>query len=221
MAQTRKGEPSAVSDTEEKKKSLCSRVDAVEKQRLFNELIVPHMNDVYTLSQRYTDRAQDVDANYNYALSNLYNYIASYDPSKPLHTWIHIVTKRACFAQNKRQAALNSHYTDIEMCSMSDLHQHGTSNVVDAGFGSLLDNVSDNMHDALMQIPPIRLSPFLLHAQGYGVRDIAKMEFKAGHIDRRSEDLVKSRIYWAKKELKYIFKKYGITAKNYTGKGDD
>lgn len=179
------------------------------------------MKSIYTLAVRYTDRRQDVDANYNYALSNFFHYIGSYNEKMSLKTWIHITTKRACFNQNKLRAKINSYYTDIEMCSMSDLHQNGTSNMVDASCGSLIDNISDRMRNALMQIPPNRLSPFLLYVQGYGVRDIAKMEYKAGHVDRKSEDIIKSRIYWAKKQLAYILQKHGITAANYEGQTDD
>lgn len=91
----------------------------------------------------------------------------------------------------------------------------------DAGFGSLADNVSDKVYNALMQIPAHRLSPFLLFVQGHGIREITSIEYKMGHLERRSEDMVKSRIFWAQKELQYILRQYGITGKNHKGKGND
>ena len=197
-----------------------SEISPNEKGRLYNQYIVPHYTDIYTLTRRYTDKYQDIDENYNYVLAQMYNYIGSYDPSKSLSTWIHIVTKRACFNQNKKRALESSQHTDIEMCSEGQLHS-GRNNTVQPVIGSLVDNVSDTVYAALMQIPPHRLSPFLLFAQGYGIRDITAMEWKAGHLEKRSEDIVKSRIFWARKELQYLLKKNGITKANHQGKGHD
>lgn len=165
---------------------------------------------------RYTDKYQDVEDNYNYVLAQMYSYIHTYDPNMSLDTWLHIVTKRACFNQNEKRAQYMSIMTDLEYCSPDVLHQHGTANMVDAGFGTLADNLSDIMYEALMQIDPRKLSPFLLYAQGMGVREITQLEWKAGHLERRSEDMVKSRIYWAKKELQHILKQYGISEASYT-----
>ncbi len=106
--------------------------------------------------------------------------------------------------------------TDLEFCSTDVLHQHGTANMIDAGFGALADNISDIVYEALMQISPCKLSPFLLYAQGMGVREITQIEWKAGHLEKKSEDVVKSRIYWAKKQLQYTLKQYGISEASYT-----
>lgn len=220
MAQTGKGAAKAEKGSEKKKIPFCKQLSADIKTELFNKYVKPKMRDVYTLSLRYTNRYQDVDSNYNLCLAQLWNYIGSYNPDRSIDTWIHIVTKRACFNQNKKQQEELSHLTEVEMVSMHDLHQHGTSNMVDAVFGGVLENISEPMYKALMQIPPYRLSAFLLYVQGYGVRDITKMEYKAGHIDTCSECKVKSRIYWTQKQLKLILKKYGITRNNYTSEQD-
>lgn len=200
-----------------KKEAKCRQLNPREKERLFNQYIVPNFSSIKSLTRRYTDNYQDVDENYNYCLAQMFNYIGSYDPKMKLDTWIHICTKRACFNQNKKRAEESSHYTDVEMCTQDELYQHGTSMMVDAGFGTLADNLSDKMYLALMKIPPHRLSPFLLFVQGHGIREITSMEYKMGHLERKSEDLVKSRIYWARKELKYILQQNGITRKNHKG----
>lgn len=109
-----------------------------------------------------------------------------------------------------------SFQTDIDMCSNEALEQHGTANMIEAEYGSLADNLSDKVYQAMMRIDPYKLSPFLLYAQGLGIREIAKAEWKAGHLEKKSEDLVKSRIYWAKKQLQYYLKEYGITEASYT-----
>lgn len=195
----------------DKPMAKCRQLSAAEKERLFNLYIMPNLADVKSLAKRYTDDYQDVDDNYNYCLAQLYNYIGSYNPEQKLSTWIHICVKRACFHQNKKRADEASHWTDIEMCTPDDLYQHGNSMVSDAGFGTLIDNISDEMYSVLMQIPPKRLSPFIMYVQGHRIREIVAAEWELGHLERRSEDLVKSRIYWAKRELQYLLKKNGIT----------
>lgn len=220
MAKTRKSAEGG-NNSETKKKPLCRQLSPEYKTELFNKYVWPRERDVYTLSQHYTNRYQDVDANYNLCLSKLWDYIGSYNPERSIDTWIHIVVKRCCFNQNKRQQKELSHLTDISMVSMHDLHQHGTGNMVDATCGGLLDNVSEPMRKALMQIPPYRLSPFLLQMQGYTIREIAKIEHKNGHMEVKSEDKVRSRIYWTQKQLRLILSKYGITRTYYSFEQDD
>lgn len=206
------------SNTQKKgrKRGGASPISETEQKALFQKYIAPNLTSIKSLTVRYTDKYQDVEDNYNYVLAQMYSYIYSYDPSKSLETWIHIVTKRACFNQNDRRTQYLSIQTDLEFCSSDVLHQHGTANMVDASFGSLADNLSDDVYAALMQIDPCKLSPFLLYAQGLGIREITKMEWKAGHLEKKSEDVIKSRIYWAKKQLQYILKQYGISEASYT-----
>lgn len=199
-----------------RKRGGASPISETEQKALFQKYIAPNLTSIKSLAARYTDKYQDVEDNYYYALTQLYSYIYSYDPSKPLDTWIHISVKRACFNQNRKRAQIASVQTDLEFCTSDVLHQHGTSNVVDAGFGSLIDNLSDTVYDALMKIDPCKLSPFLLYAQGMGVREITKAEWKAGHLEKKSEEVIKSRIYWAKKQLQYILKQNGISEASYT-----
>lgn len=198
-----------------KKKERGKVVSDKEKERLFQLYVIPNLTSIKTLTVKYTDKYQDVEDNYNYTLAQMYSYIYSYDSEKSLDTWIHIVTKRACFNQNKKRAKYNSIQTDMECCTSETLHQYGTANIMEAGFGTLSDNISDTMYRALLKIPPRRLSPFLLYSQGIGVRDITQMEWQAGHLEKKSEDVVKSRIFWAKKQLQYILKKDGISKASY------
>lgn len=188
-----------------------------EKERLFNLYVRPHLKSIKTLTQRYTDNYQDIDENYNHCLTQLYLYIHTYKPEQKLDTWLHIVVKRACFHQNKKRAEESSYLTDITMVSKEDLHGHGQTNMYETTYGSLFDNVSDQVLHALTKIHPLRLSPFLLQAQGMKIREITAAEWDKGHLEKRSEDLVKSRIYWAKKELRYLLRQHGITKHNYQG----
>lgn len=190
--------------------AICRQLSPKEKELLFNQYIVPNLKEIKRLARYYTNNYQDVDDNYNYCLTQLYHYIGSYNPEQKLMTWIGIVTKRACFLQNKQRYEDAQHWTDMEMCTMDDLYQGGNSNVVEAEFGNLIDNVSDQMLSALMQIPPQRLSPFMMHVQGIGIREITAAEWELGHLEKKSESVVKSRIYWARRQLQYLLRENGV-----------
>lgn len=192
-----------------------NQLPAKEKHRLFDLYITPHLADVKSLTKQYTNHYQDVEENYNHCLAQLYNYIGTYNPDMKLFTWIHIVVKRACYHQNQKRSEEASHWTDIEMCTPEDLYRPGNSLMTEASFGNLLDNLSDHLVTSLMSIDPLKLSPFMLSVQGHGIREITAMEWQRGHLEKKSEDMVKSRIYWARKELLYHLRKYGITRTNY------
>lgn len=222
MAGTRKttgGEPHSV----KKKKTRDGKSPISEKlqKELFAKYVEPNLTSIKVLTVKYTDRYQNVEDNYVHVLQQMFQYIHTYDEKRSLETWIHIVTKRACFNQNMKRAERLSGVTEIDRCSSDTLHQHGTANMEDAGFGTLVDNISDTVYQALLSLDPFKLSAFLLYAQGISVREIAKIEYRNGHLERKSEELIKSRIYWAREELVYILEKNGIKAKSHKGKKYD
>ena len=199
-----------------KGKKNGKQVNDVRNKPLFKRYIEPHLTVIKSLVVKYTDKYQNIEDDYIYVLSQLYMYIHTYKTDKDLKTWIHIVVKRACFSQNKKRSQAISFQTDIEMCSNETLHQHGTANMVEAQCGSFADNLSDQVYKAMMKIAPNKLSPFLAYIQGLGIREVVKLEWRAGHVENKNEDLVKSRIYWARKQLQYYLKEYGITEASYT-----
>ena len=48
----------------------------------------------YKLCIKYTANPEDIDDNYVEVLTNFFKYIETYDPTKSIQTWLHIVTKR-------------------------------------------------------------------------------------------------------------------------------
>lgn len=196
-------------------------ISTKERDRLFNLYVKPKLSDVKSLTKYYIDHYQNFDDTHSYVLEQLWKGVHSYNPEMKLDTWIHIVVRNSCWHENKKRSEESPFWGDIEMCSMDDIYQHGTSMMVETECGNLIDNISDNMLAALMKIPPQRLSPFMMYAQGMGIREITAKEWQLGHLEKRSEDIVKSRIYWAKKELQYILRQYGITRKNRKGPEDD
>ena len=194
---------------------------------MFNLYVKPNFEVIRSLTAYYTDRQQDIDANVNFVVSQMWKYIASYDPEKPLSTWLHIVTKRYCFNQNKERAKRNAVIDGMEFRSDGELKCG--SGVYEINPFSLSDSVSDTVYTALIKVPTENLSVFLLQLQGYTIKEIAEIEFERGHLIRQSEELVKKRLALCRKELKDYLEAHGITRFNYQGrearhgnnKGDD
>lgn len=204
---------------ENSKDGGSSVISLRERERLFNMYVSPYLEEVRTLAAFYTDKYQDAEDNYILVLQKLFAYIHTYNPDKSIHTWLHIVTKRECFRANKKLATRQPINSDIEECSNEAIYQHGTSNVVDANFGTLLDNISDEVYSCLLKIEPRKLSAFLLYAQGASIREITAIEYEAGHLEQKNESLIKSRIYWAQIQLQLLLKEHGITKSSHTDKG--
>lgn len=209
--------PKETPKSEGKKREISIK----ERNRLFNLYVKPNLSDVKNLTKYYTDHYQNFDDNHSYVLEQLWKGVHTYNPEMKLSTWIGIVVRNSCWHENKKRAEESPYWSDIEMCSADDIYQHGNSMMVELECGNLIENISDQMLAALMKIPPQRLSPFMMYAQGMGIREITAKEWELGHLEKRSEDIVKSRIYWAKKELQYFLRQYGITRKNNKGPEDD
>ena len=71
------------------------------------------------------------------------------------------------------------------------------------------DCLPDELVAALRMIQPHKLSAFILQVQGYTIKEITEIEFMRGHLKRKNEENVKSRIFQARKELKDILNRDG------------
>lgn len=183
-----------------------------DNDTLFKRLIEPRIEQVRNLVKRYANNYQDVDSYLSHVLEQIYKYIHTYDQSKSLDTWLHIVTKRSCFNLNKKDAARLSHYAGEE----PPIEIIDRSAGFDGEFSMLLDNISDEVYDALMQISPLKLSAFFLQMQGYSIKEIVEIERKRGHLEKSanlSVEIVKSRIYCCKNQLQKILIKNGVRKK--------
>ena len=189
-------------------------MDELETERnraLFDKYVTPNIDQIRSLVKYYINNHQDVDSYLSYVLEQMFKYIHTYDEERPLETWLGIVTKRSVFNCNIKDAERNSHYTGIELTpSMFDSYDTGGETA------SLLDNISEDLLNALMQVSPLKLSAFLLQVQGYKTKEIVEIEYKRGHLDKSSDlsiEIIKSRIYGCRKQLQRILEKNGIKRK--------
>ena len=63
---------------------------------------MPHKNLIYSICIKYTFNQEDIEDNYIEALANFFKYMDSYDPARPVKTWIYAVTKRLVADLNTR-----------------------------------------------------------------------------------------------------------------------
>lgn len=199
----------------------CATQEKVEKQGLtkeqrdirFVELIEPHYDFIRSLVSYYTDHPQDVDENYNTLLYDFYRYIHTYNGNKPLKTWIHSVVKNNVRTINKERSKEAAKIADVEFVSIE--RAKGPDNTIDLDYGlrTLADFISDEVYSALLSLQPLRLSAFVLQIQGYSIDEITKIEYERGHLSKCSNDIIKNRIFWARKDLKEILINHGIKRK--------
>ena len=195
-------------NTKKSAKSIVYGVSKDKKDELFEKYIRPNFDFIKSLTAYYTDRRQDTDANFNYVISQMYKYIASYNSARPLDTWLHIVTKRYCYFCNKQQAKKNSVQDGLEFNADGELKRGGGFYEINPF--SLSDSISDTLYVALLRVPTQNLSPLLLQLQGYTIKEITEIEFKKGHIPRQSEELIRKRLALCRKELKEYLTAHGI-----------
>ena len=184
-----------------------------QREKRFNDLICPHYEFIKKLVAYYSDRPQDVDENFNTLLFDFYRYIHTYNGVKPLKTWIHSVVKNNVWTINKERAKKAAMIADAEYNSIDKIKK--TDNIINFDFGllSFTDFISDEVYSALLSLQPLRLSAFLLRIQGYSIDEITKIEYERGHLSKCSSDIIKNRIFWARKNLKEILISYGIKRK--------
>ena len=197
-----------------------ARISDKKRNELFQLYVQPNFDEILKYVRFYIDRNQNIDDDFNHVITQMFKYIHTYNPHRSLKTWLHIVTKRSVFNQNEQRSKASGLFSneaavkevdDEDFMAVSAVNVESSYNVIT---GSFLDNISDEVYNALMKIPSSKLSPFLLQMQGYSIRDIVVKEYESGHIDRMSEEIVKSRIFWTRHELQRLLKENGIRRKN-------
>lgn len=193
-------------DTNNIQDNLATNDESIQiRTNLFNKYVLPHKNLVYRLCIKYSFSANDIEDNYNEVLINFFKYIETYDPSRSIQTWLHIVTKRFIGDMNSRNSAFKrSDDIDISEISNSILDDGdipGNSMSVD----NYTTMYNDCILDALKQLKPIYREALLLQQAGYKLNEIMEISFKNGNLKTRNIETVKSRLFLAKLQMrKYI-----------------
>lgn len=210
MDKRRLGTKACETDTAQKE-AVRQELTREQREQRFNELISPNFEFIRKLVAYYTDRRQNIDENYNTVLIDFYRYIHTYNGGKPLKTWIHSVVRNNVGTINKERAKEAARIADAEFNPVEKKSDNFIS--LENGLLSLADKLSDEVYNALLSLQPLRLSAFVLHIQGYSVEEITKIEYSRGNLDKCSNDIVKNRIFWARKDLKERLISHGFKRK--------
>ena len=104
---------------------------------------------------RYSYSPDNIQDNYNEVLVNFFKYIETYDPEKPIQTWLHIVTKRFVIDMNNR----NSLYKRSDDLDMEDITDYVVDEENIPSNSMNMDNYdrlySDDVLNALDNLKPI------------------------------------------------------------------
>jgi RNA polymerase sigma factor (sigma-70 family) len=168
-----------------------------ERMTLFNKFIMPNLETIRSICMLYTNRQQDLDSNYNMILTDLYVSIHTYNPDKPLKTWLFTVVKNNICSNNKREQQSTSHYQDTEIfpvCEECVTYIDGLS---------FEDSISDDLLDAMIRTPPAWLKPFLMRLRGYTNSEISSML-------KITPTITKTRISKTKKFLKDYLRQHNF-----------
>jgi RNA polymerase sigma factor (sigma-70 family) len=130
---------------------------------------------VYKLCIQYSFSAADVEDNYIEALINFYKYIESYDPSRSIQTWLHIVTKRLVNEMNHRNSRLKRNDdTDISLIT-GYYTGEGDGNELDMQQGNYRELYGDEVLAALESLKSIYREALLLQLAGYRLNQIMEI----------------------------------------------
>ncbi len=189
-------------------KPILNGKDPRINNALFERYIIPNYEMVRDFVRKYSDRPENVEENFVLVLTEFYKYIQSYNPEKSIKTWIHVCVKRCCFEQNKKRFDYNAKYSDNDPRNSTVAQQHITQ-ISAFEDTDMSDCLPDEIVTAMRMIQPHKLSAFILQVQGYTIKEITDIEFMRGHLKRRNEENVKSRIFQARKELKELLNRDG------------
>lgn len=176
---------------------------ASRRNALFDKYIRPYFNMIYKLCIRYSDSSVDVEENYSIVLTTLFRGIETYDPSREIKTWIHIVTKRQVFEINRKRAKEDNRDRDHDIHVVSeDLLEDDTPSANCMCLENYRQLYNDDILAALDSMKPMYKEALLLQMAGYSLQEIADIEFEKGNLSSRNIDTVKSRLFLARQYMR-------------------
>ena len=185
----------------------------IRRTALFDKYVAPYTRMIYKLCINYTFDSSNIEDNYVEVLTNMYKYIETYDPTRSIHTWLHIVTKRCVYDLDKRRKKhedMKNRDNDIETYSSDDTmydFDEVSSNAMNLeNYESLY---SDDVLEALNKLKPQYKRALLLQQAGYKLKEIAEIEYRNGALESRNIETIKSRLFLARQTLQQLLTRDG------------
>ena len=181
-----------------------------ERHDLFNKYVTPNLNLVYKCVIQYSMDKSYIDDNYVEALVNYYNYIDTYDPTRPLATWLHIVCKRFVHNLEMRRTKETKSTDDVKIDNSPEFSYDPlevSENIL--GVDNWRDLYDDDILSALETLKPIYREAFILQQAGYKLHEIVEISYQNGNLASKSINTVKSRLFLARMQLQALLTRDG------------
>ena len=185
--------------------------DSVERRtELFEKLIRPNINLVFSLSIRFSRNPQDIRENYTESLTNLFRYIHTYNTEKSLANWIFICTKRLIYDLDRKRAQWKT-TDDVDPERIVSHHAEDSSEVSYnfLGIHNYMEYYSDDVLRALAKLKPIYREALLLQQAGYKLEEIMEIAHRNGSLKNPNIETVKSRLFLAKLKMRQMIDRDG------------
>lgn len=173
------------------------------RNELFQKYVAPYYRMIYYLTIQYTQESVNVEENYNEVLTNFYRRIETYDPERPIRTWLHIVTKRHIFELEKRRKKHDNADRDDDISSYEEevpAPDKPSANLM--GPDNYKDFYSDEILEVFAMMKPIHRDALILQEAGYSLKEIAEIEFQKGRLKSQNIETIKSRLFLARQFMK-------------------
>lgn len=183
---------------------------AKRRAELLQKYVMPHKNLVYSICIKYTYNQADIEDNYMEALVNFFKYMDSYDPRRPVKTWIYAVTKRLVVDLNNRNKNKGAPDDNVDINAIRSIipdKEVPSENCM--GIENYKEFYSDDILWALQQLKPIYREALLLQQAGYKICEIMEMTYKNGSLRTKNIETVKSRLFLAKMQLRKLLTRDG------------
>ena len=175
---------------------------ARQRAELLRKYVMPHKNLIYSICIKYTYNQEDIEDNYLEALANFFKYMDSYDPARPVKTWIYAVTKRLVADLNNRNRNRMPPDDNIDISEISSsLSDEDEPSGNSMGMDNYREFYNDDILWALDRLKPIYREALLLQQAGYKLGEIMEITYNNGTLQTRNVETVKSRIFLAKTQL--------------------
>lgn len=198
-----------------KKQSIPSQRDVdpesvKRRTELFTKLILPHKRLVYSICIKYTYDEKYIEDNYCEALVVLFRYIESYNPERPLKSWIYATTQRYMWELAKKRSKEVKSNNHIDVGSLPDELTEGGISCNCMGIDNYHELYNDDILEALNKLPEIHREALLLQQAGYKLDEIVEISYQNGNLASKNTDTIKSRIFLAKKNMKKLLTECGL-----------
>lgn len=181
--------------------------EVIKRRRaLFDKYVAPFYNMIYSLVRDYSNSKSKeiVEENYTIVLTTLYRGIETYNPERPIRTWLHIVTKHRVFELEERRRRYENlmDYDQNVYALVDDAEDVESPSENVMGIDNYRELYNDDILAVLDSMKPIHRDALLLQEAGYSLKEIAEIEQKKGTLKSGNIDTVKSRLFLARQKLK-------------------